>query len=41
MPAKMDEILSLSDKYNIPVIEDSAESLGQSIKVNILVQLGR
>ena len=32
MPAKMDEILSLSDKYNIPVIEDSAESLGSIYK---------
>ena len=32
MPAKMDEILLLSDKYNIPVIEDSAESLGSIYK---------
>jgi dTDP-4-amino-4,6-dideoxygalactose transaminase len=32
MPAKMDEILSISYKYNIPVIEDSAESLGSTYK---------
>lgn len=27
-PAKMDEIMALCDAYNIPVIEDAAESLG-------------
>ena len=32
MPAKMDEILSISDKYNIPIIEDAAESLGAKYK---------
>jgi dTDP-4-amino-4,6-dideoxygalactose transaminase len=31
MPAKMDEILSIASKYNIPVIEDSAEALGSNI----------
>jgi pyridoxal phosphate-dependent aminotransferase EpsN len=30
--AKMDEILSLCNKYNIPVIEDAAESLGSTYK---------
>jgi len=28
MPAKMDEIMALAEKYDIPVIEDAAESLG-------------
>jgi len=32
MPAKMDEILSISNKYNIPIIEDAAESLGSTYK---------
>ncbi|MCM3735026.1 aminotransferase class I/II-fold pyridoxal phosphate-dependent enzyme [Bacillus cytotoxicus] len=30
--AKMDEILSLSHKYHVPVIEDAAESLGSTYK---------
>jgi dTDP-4-amino-4,6-dideoxygalactose transaminase len=32
MPAKMDEILSVASKYEIPVIEDAAESLGSRYK---------
>jgi len=28
VPAKMDEIISVSQKYNIPIIEDAAEALG-------------
>lgn len=28
MPAKIDEILAIAEKYGIPVIEDSAEALG-------------
>ena len=31
MPAKMDQILQISGKYDIPVIEDAAEALGSSI----------
>jgi dTDP-4-amino-4,6-dideoxygalactose transaminase len=31
MPAKMDEILAIAEKYRIPVIEDAAEALGSSI----------
>lgn len=31
MPAKMDEILNIADKYEIPVIEDAAEALGSSL----------
>ncbi len=32
MPYKIDEIKSISEKYGIPVIEDSAEALGSSYK---------
>ncbi len=28
MPAKIDEILSIANKYNIPILEDAAEALG-------------
>jgi dTDP-4-amino-4,6-dideoxygalactose transaminase len=31
MPAKMDEIKAISEKYNIPILEDAAEALGSSI----------
>jgi len=31
MPAKMSEIMQISDKYDIPVIEDAAEALGSSV----------
>jgi|SRR5665648_169919 len=30
MPAKMDEIMNISEKYEIPVIEDAAEALGSN-----------
>ena len=30
MPAKMKEIISISEKYNIPIIEDAAEGLGST-----------
>ncbi|RED48947.1 aminotransferase class I/II-fold pyridoxal phosphate-dependent enzyme [Seonamhaeicola aphaedonensis] len=32
MPAKMDDILAISKKYNIPLIEDAAEALGAEYK---------
>jgi dTDP-4-amino-4,6-dideoxygalactose transaminase len=32
MPAKMDEILVIASRYNIPIIEDSAEALGSEYK---------
>ena len=32
MPAKMDQICAIADKYGIPVLEDAAEALGSSIK---------
>lgn len=28
MPAKMDELLAVANKYNIPILEDAAEALG-------------
>ena len=34
MPYKIDEIRAISEKYNIPVIEDSAEALGSTYKNN-------
>jgi dTDP-4-amino-4,6-dideoxygalactose transaminase len=30
MPAKVDEIISIADKYEIPVVEDAAEALGST-----------
>ena len=32
MPAKMNEIIEVAQKYNIPVIEDAAEALGSSFQ---------
>lgn len=32
MPAKMDQILAIAQKYNIPVLEDAAEALGSEYK---------
>jgi dTDP-4-amino-4,6-dideoxygalactose transaminase len=32
MPAKMDEIRSIANQYEIPILEDSAEALGSSYK---------
>ncbi len=32
MPAKLDQILNIASKYNIPIIEDAAEALGSSFK---------
>jgi len=32
MPAKMDEIMTVAKKYQIPVIEDAAEALGSTYK---------
>lgn len=32
MPCKVDQILAISEKYDIPIIEDSAESLGSTYK---------
>jgi len=32
MPAKMDEIMKIANKYEIPVIEDAAEALGSTFR---------
>lgn len=32
MPAKMDEIMMIAEKYHIPVLEDAAEALGSEYK---------
>ena len=32
MPAKLDEIIKISKKYNIPIIEDSADTLGSTYR---------
>lgn len=32
MPAKMDEIILIGKKYNIPILEDAAEALGSKFK---------
>jgi len=32
MPSKMEEIMAISKKYNIPVIEDAAEAIGATYK---------
>jgi dTDP-4-amino-4,6-dideoxygalactose transaminase len=31
MPAKMDDIISVANEFNVPVVEDAAEALGSSI----------
>ncbi|UWX61509.1 aminotransferase class I/II-fold pyridoxal phosphate-dependent enzyme [Chryseobacterium oranimense] len=41
MPAKMDEILSVAAKYDIPLIEDAAESLGSTYKGKACGTFGR
>ncbi len=32
MPAKMDEICAIANKYNIPIMEDAAEAIGSTFK---------
>ncbi|ROI02654.1 MULTISPECIES: aminotransferase class I/II-fold pyridoxal phosphate-dependent enzyme [unclassified Chryseobacterium] len=41
MPAKMDEIISISEKYEIPLIEDAAEALGSIYKGKACGAFGR
>ncbi len=40
MPAKMDEIISIAKKYDIPIIEDAAEALGSTYKDKKLGSFG-
>lgn len=41
MPAKMDEIQQVADKWNIPVLEDAAEALGSTYKQKMCGTFGR
>ena len=41
VPAKMDEILAIANKKNIPVFEDSAQALGATYKGKYLGTLGK
>lgn len=41
MPAKMDEITAIAEKYEIPVIEDAAEALGSTYKGKSCGTFGR
>ena len=41
MPAKMNEILAVAGKYNIPVIEDAAEALGSIYEGKACGSLGK
>jgi dTDP-4-amino-4,6-dideoxygalactose transaminase len=41
MPAKMDEILSIAQEFNIPLIEDAAEALGSTYKGKSCGTFGR
>lgn len=41
MPAKMDEILAIANEFQIPVIEDAAESLGSKYKGKSCGSFGR
>jgi dTDP-4-amino-4,6-dideoxygalactose transaminase len=40
MPAKMDEIMQIAQKYDIPIIEDAAEALGGQYKNKALGSMG-
>ena len=41
MPAKMDEITEIADRYEIPIVEDAAEALGSRYKEQALGSFGR
>lgn len=41
MPYKMDEIMAVANKYDIPVIEDAAEGFGSRYKGEVLGTFGR
>lgn len=41
MPAKMDEIMEIAGKYEIPVLEDAAEALGSKYKGKFCGTIGR
>lgn len=41
MPAKMDEIMAIANRYEIPVLEDAAEALGAGYKGHMCGTFGR
>lgn len=41
MPAKLDEIMAISRKYDIPVIEDAAEGMGSKYRGQVCGTFGR
>ena len=41
MPAKIDEIFNIAKRYNIPIIEDAAESLGSKYKGQMTGTFGK
>lgn len=41
MPAKMNEIMAIADRYDIPVLEDAAEALGSSINGKMCGTFGK
>lgn len=41
MPAKMDEIMAVANKYDIPVLEDAAEALGSEYKGRMCGTIGK
>ncbi len=41
MPARIDEIMEIADRYNIPVLEDAAEALGSEYKGHKCGTFGR
>ena len=41
MPAKLDKIMAIADKYDIPVIEDAAEGLGSRYNGRVCGTFGR
>ncbi len=41
MPAKMDEIIAIAEKYEVPLIEDAAEALGSIYKGKACGSLGK
>ncbi|MCG8474618.1 MAG: DegT/DnrJ/EryC1/StrS family aminotransferase, partial [Cytophagales bacterium] len=41
MPAKMDELMEVADRYGIPVIEDAAEALGSTYRGKSLGTFGK
>ncbi len=40
MPAKMDELMAIANKYRIPVIEDAAEAIGATYKGKAMGTIG-